>query len=76
MSLRTVPERAPIGLRDPMEYTPPSPQTDCDVCGALARQIVDAENPRGPHYNLSKATDLRVEMARHHDERGRNGGRR
>ncbi|SEC33708.1 hypothetical protein SAMN04490357_1753 [Streptomyces misionensis] len=53
-------------LTDPTTYEPPTPVRGCRVCGALQRQIDVVDNPRNKEYDPSKATDLRVEMRRHH----------
>lgn len=64
MTLRTT-RQEDVKLTDPLAYKPPQPVLGCDVCGALARQIARAEDPAGAEYDLSKATDFRVEMTRH-----------
>lgn len=54
-----------VTLTDPFDCGPPTPEPNCDVCGALARQLALAEDPRRPEFDQSKASDLRVELARH-----------
>ena len=45
----------------------PAPRPDCDVCGALAQQREHARR-RG---DLSKVTDLNIEMRAHPHRKGR-----
>lgn len=65
MALETVLSDVPITLPYPWDHPAPEPTPGCDVCGALQRQIEDAEDPDSPQYSLSRASDYRVEMARH-----------
>jgi hypothetical protein len=58
--------RDPIQLLDPASYLEPVPTPDCDVCGALARQLKEARTS-GPNYDLTRASDIIVEMRRHQD---------
>nr|WP_237518843.1 hypothetical protein [Streptomyces sp. SID5910] len=56
--------RGPVTLTDPF-VRGPEPTPGCDVCGALVRQRREALNPKSPSYDLSKASDLLVEIGRH-----------
>lgn len=57
-----------VQLPDPGFTDPPAVTPDCKICAALYRQWVAASDPTSAGYDPSKATDLRVEMSRHHEE--------
>lgn len=60
----------PVQLLDPLDREPPNPVKGCDVCEALVRQWAAATNSKSPAYDPSKASDLVVEMNRHHHASG------
>ncbi|MFE9811347.1 hypothetical protein [Streptomyces sp. NPDC005548] len=60
--------RDPIHLLDPELYVEPEPAPGCDICGALMRQLAEARNQEGSNYNLTKASDIVVEIGRHPHE--------
>jgi hypothetical protein len=64
----------PIHLTDPV-YADPEPTPGCDVCASIVSQRKSALNPNSPDYNLSRASDLLVELNRHHDEPARKKAR-
>lgn len=70
MALETVMRDAPIGLSDPLEHRPPTPEPDCATCARLQRQIDHYSDPHEGEYDPSKALDVRVAMARHKTGRG------
>lgn len=65
MALETVLRSVPIGLTDPLAYYPPEPEPGCSTCARFQRQIERATDPRCDEFDPSRASDLRVEMARH-----------
>ncbi|MYX02258.1 MULTISPECIES: hypothetical protein [unclassified Streptomyces] len=50
---------------EPARLTRPDFHPSCDECRALERRWYDATEPRGPGFNPSAATDVRVSFARH-----------
>jgi hypothetical protein len=64
MALKTM-RSAPVGLSDPLEHRPPTPEPGCATCAVLQRRINNASDPHSDGYDPSKATDLRVAMSRH-----------
>ncbi|MEU0813076.1 hypothetical protein [Streptomyces mirabilis] len=66
--------REPVQLTDPV-YADPEPAPGCDICEALVSQRKSALNPESPDYDLSRASDLLVELQRHQDEPGRKKAR-
>ncbi|MET7352324.1 hypothetical protein [Streptomyces mirabilis] len=65
--------REPVQLTDPLAYAEPYPEPtpECDICEALVSQRKSALNPESSDYDLSRASDLLVELQRHQDEPGR-----
>lgn len=59
--------REAVELLDPAQYVDPVPTPGCDVCGALAKQLSAARTPHSPDYDVSKASDIVVELKRHQD---------
>ncbi|MGW5093295.1 hypothetical protein ACWEQ1_02010 [Streptomyces nodosus] len=60
----------PVNLTDPLTADPPKPHPKCGVCAALYEQWRHAAAPSSTAYDPSKASDIAVEMKRHHDNSG------
>jgi hypothetical protein len=57
--------RRAVNLTDPFPPGEPEPVPGCDVCEAAKRQWRQATDVESPEYDLSRATDLAVEIRRH-----------
>jgi hypothetical protein len=65
MALERALSDVPIDLPYPWDYPAPLPDPGCAECASLVQQINRAEYPGSDSYDPSKASDLRVKMARH-----------
>jgi hypothetical protein len=63
--------REPVDLTDPFTLREPEPVPGCDVCEAAKKQWRQATDVESPEYDLSRATDLAVEIRSHPHPRKR-----
>lgn len=63
--------RRAVDLTDPFPPGEPEPVPGCDVCEAAKKQWRQAIDVESPEYDLSRATDLAVEIRSHPHPRKR-----